>query len=207
MPAPSDKTAWDFLPQGWKRDDQFAIAPEGFSPVTQLEAARLGMVTNEMVRVAEREPHLSAEQVRSEVAAGRLIIPANKVHLGFQLDPMAIGRASKTKINANMGASPVSSSTNEEVEKLHWSVRWGADTVMGPVDGRQLGRMPRSDRQNEGADRHGAHLLDDHRSQDRRPDRGGDHEGSDPSGQAGRRLLHPSTLACSVSTCPSCRSA
>src|SRR5882724_5010404 len=139
MPAPSDKTAWDFLPPGWKVEEQRAITPEGFSPVTQLEAARLGMITNEMLRVAEREPHLTAEQVRFEIAAGRLIIPANKVHLGFQLDPMAIGRASKTKINANMGASPVSSSTNEEVEKLHWSVRWGADTVMDLSTGGNLG--------------------------------------------------------------------
>ena len=83
-----------------------------------------------MRRVAEREPHLTPEQVRDEVAAGRMIIPANRVHLGYALDPMCIGRASKTKINANMGASPVSSSTDEEVEKLKWAERWGADTVM-----------------------------------------------------------------------------
>ncbi len=138
MPAPSDKTAWDFLPQGWKRAGELASAPAGFEPVTQLESARLGVVTPQMRRVAEREVHLSPEQVRYEVAAGRLIIPANVVHLGFKLDPMAIGRASKTKINANMGASPVSSSTNEEVEKLHWSVRWGADTVMDLSTGGNL---------------------------------------------------------------------
>lgn len=138
MPAPSDKTAWDFLPTGWRRDGQTASAPAGFSPVTQLESARLGIVTAEMRRVAEREPHLSAEQVRVEVATGRLIIPANKVHLGYRLDPMAIGRATKTKVNANMGASPVSSSTQEEVEKLHWSVRWGADTVMDLSTGGNL---------------------------------------------------------------------
>jgi phosphomethylpyrimidine synthase len=138
MPAPSDKTAWDFLPAGWQRDGERGLAPAGFRAVTQLESARLGIVTSEMKRVAEREQHLSAEQVRVEVAAGRLIIPANKVHLGFQLDPMAIGRATKTKINANMGASPVSSSTSEEVEKLHWSVRWGADTVMDLSTGGNL---------------------------------------------------------------------
>jgi phosphomethylpyrimidine synthase len=132
MPAPSEQTAWDFLPGGWSRCDEtgFARAPEGFEPVTQLEHARLGAVTPEMRRVAEREPHLTPEQVRDEVAAGRMVIPANKVHLGHQLDPMAIGRASSTKINANMGASPVSSGTDEEVEKLHWAERWGADTVM-----------------------------------------------------------------------------
>jgi phosphomethylpyrimidine synthase len=91
-----------------------------------------------MERVAEREPHLTSEQVRDEVAAGRMVIPANKVHLGYQLDPMAIGRASKTKVNANMGASPVSSGTDEEVEKLKWAERWGADTVMDLSTGGNL---------------------------------------------------------------------
>ncbi len=139
MPAPSDKTAWDFLPEGWTRGaNGFAVAPEGFVPITQLEHARLGIVTPEMKRVAEREPHLSAEQVRDEVAAGRMIIPANRVHLGYQLDPMCIGRASRTKINANLGASPVSSGTDEEVEKMRWSVRWGADTVMDLSTGGDL---------------------------------------------------------------------
>jgi len=138
MPAPSDKTAWDFLPQGWRRDGDRAIAPAGFVPVTQLEHARLGTITPEMKRVAEREPHLSAEQVRNEVAAGRMIIPANTQHLQHALDPMCIGRASKTKINANMGASPVSSSTDEEVEKLKWAERWGADTVMDLSTGGNL---------------------------------------------------------------------
>src|SRR6187402_2649970 len=130
MPQPSEKTAWDFLPPGWRRDGDRALAPEGFVPITQLEHARLGTVTPEMKRVAEREPHLTPEQVRSEVAAGRMIIPANTQHLRHALEPMCIGRASKTKINANMGASPVSSSTDEEVEKLKWAERWGADTVM-----------------------------------------------------------------------------
>ncbi len=131
MPQPSDKTAWDFLPEGWSRDvNGFVAAPEGFTPITQLEHARLGNITDQMKRVAERESHLTAEQVRDEVAAGRMVIPANVHHLKYALDPMAIGRASKTKINANLGASPVSSSTDEEVEKMQWSLRWGADTVM-----------------------------------------------------------------------------
>jgi len=138
MPQPSDKTAWDFLPPGWRREGDRAIAPAGFVPITQLEHARLGTVTPEMKRVAEREPHLSAEQVRSEVAAGRMIIPANTQHLQHALEPMCIGRASKTKINANMGASPVSSSTDEEVEKLKWAERWGADTVMDLSTGGNL---------------------------------------------------------------------
>jgi phosphomethylpyrimidine synthase len=66
------------------------------------------------------------------------VIPANKVHLAHGLDPMCIGRASTTKINANMGASPVSSSTEAEVEKLHWAERWGADTVMDLSTGGDL---------------------------------------------------------------------
>ena len=67
-----------------------------------------------------------------------MIIPANRVHLGYKLDPMGIGRASKTKVNANMGASPVSSGTDEEIEKLGWAERWGADTVMDLSTGGDL---------------------------------------------------------------------
>jgi phosphomethylpyrimidine synthase len=130
MPPPSDRTAWDFMPEGWRRVDGRWVAPEGFEPITQLDHARLGIVTPEMRRVSAREGHLTAEQVRDEVAAGRMIIPANQVHLGHRLDAMAIGRASRTKINANMGASPISSGTEEELEKLRWALRWGADTVM-----------------------------------------------------------------------------
>jgi len=142
MPQPSDKTAWDFLPEGWTRKaDGFAEAPAGFVPVTQLESARLGIVTPQMKMVSEtREKHLTPEQIRDEIASGRMILPANIVHLQHKLDPMVIGRASRTKVNANLGASPVSSGTQEEVEKMEWSVRWGADTVMdlstgGDIDG------------------------------------------------------------------------
>jgi phosphomethylpyrimidine synthase len=147
MPEPSAKTAWDFMPPDWTRRLGYErgyetpaawIQPSGFCPVTQLEHARLGTITPEMLRVAEREPHLTAEQVRDEVAAGRLIIPANRVHLGYKLDPMCIGRASRTKINANMGASPVSSGTDEELMKLRWAERWGADTVMDLSTGGDL---------------------------------------------------------------------
>jgi phosphomethylpyrimidine synthase len=138
MPQPSDKTAWDFMPADWRFEDGRWRPPAGFVPITQLEHARLGIVTPEMKRVAEREAHLSAEQVRDEVGAGRMIIPANKVHLGYELDPMCIGRAGLTKVNANMGASPVSSGTDEEVEKLHWAERWGADTVMDLSTGGDL---------------------------------------------------------------------
>ncbi len=149
MPPASDKTAWDFMPDDWTLKPGYEQnyhcaqawqAPENFEPVTQLEHARLGTITPEMERVAAREPHLSAIQIRDEVAAGRMVIPANKVHLAHQLEPMCIGRASLTKVNANMGASPVSSGTAEELEKLNWSLKWGADTVMdlstgGDIDG------------------------------------------------------------------------
>jgi len=119
--------------------------PAGFTPITQLESARLGIVTPEMRRVAEREPHFDelsggrgGEAIRDEIAAGRLVIPANINHLKHKLDPMCIGRASKTKVNANMGASPISSGTHEEVEKLKWAERWGADTVMDLSTGGDL---------------------------------------------------------------------
>ncbi len=129
MPAPSTKTAWDFLPVSNLKSQ---------IPITQLEHARQGTITNEMKHVATREPHLTAQQIRNEVAAGRMIIPANKIHLKYKLQPMAIGRASLTKINANMGASPVSSGTAEEVEKLQWAEKWGADTVMDLSTGGDL---------------------------------------------------------------------
>jgi len=157
MPDVSDKTAWDFVPTGWRlvagTDHATACgghnhpqlgeyvraeAPAGFIAITQLEQARLGVITPQMRRVAQREQHLTAEGVRDEVAAGRMVIPANRMHLQHGLDPMAIGRASKTKINANMGASPVSSGTDEEVEKLKWAERWGADTVMDLSTGGDL---------------------------------------------------------------------
>ncbi|MGH7144880.1 MAG: phosphomethylpyrimidine synthase ThiC [Planctomycetota bacterium] len=138
MPLPSSQTAWDFMPDDWTCVDGRWTPPAGFQPVTQLEFARLGRITPEMRRVAERESHLTAEQVRDEIAAGRMVIPANIHHLKFKLDPMAIGRASKTKVNANMGASPVASNIEEELEKLYWAEKWGADTVMDLSTGGNL---------------------------------------------------------------------
>src|SRR5690349_20061114 len=161
--------------------------------MTQLEAARHGVITEAMRRVAEREA-VTAEWVRDEVARGRLVIPANVRHLAGsggrapagsdmpsrasapsgspgaperirywvnqtvaqrareidaadcqrgesapkRLDPTGIGRMITTKINANIGASPVSSSTADEVEKLRWAQRYGADTVMDLSTGGDL---------------------------------------------------------------------
>ena len=127
-------------------------------PVTQLAYARAGIITPEMEFIAIREnlgrdravaaardgedwgasipDYVTAEFVRAEVAAGRAIIPANINHP--ELEPMIIGRNFLVKINANIGNSAVSSSMAEEVEKLVWAIRWGADTVMDLSTGRNI---------------------------------------------------------------------
>src|SRR5919198_3952908 len=107
---------------------------------TQLEAARAGEITPEMEHVAKRE-YLSAELIRDEVAAGRMVIPANKVHLAGRLEPMAIGIAAKCKINANIGNSAVTSNVQEELDKLHMAVHYGADTVMDLSTGKDINRI------------------------------------------------------------------
>ena len=103
--------------------------------VTQLHYARRGEITSEMRYVALREG-CSPELVRDEVAAGRAIIPANVNHP--ESEPMVIGRAFLTKINANIGNSAVTSSIAEEVDKLTWATRWGADTVMDLSTGEDI---------------------------------------------------------------------
>jgi phosphomethylpyrimidine synthase len=102
---------------------------------TQRRAAIDGSVTPAMRRVAEREA-LAPDLVREEVAAGRMVIPANVHH--ERLDPMGIGLKARVKINANIGSSPTSSSLEEEVEKLHLAQEWGADTVMDLSTGRRI---------------------------------------------------------------------
>src|SRR5438067_6890919 len=97
--------------------------------MTQLESARQGTVTPEMEYVARRED-LDPELIRSEVARGRMVIPANVHHLKKNLEPMAIGVASKCKINANIGNSAVTGTVEDELEKLHTAVHLGSDTVM-----------------------------------------------------------------------------
>ncbi|HTZ09163.1 MAG TPA: phosphomethylpyrimidine synthase ThiC [Acidimicrobiales bacterium] len=104
-----------------------ALVAAGTAPVTQLHYARRGEVTAEMEFVALREG-MEPEVVRDEVAAGRAIIPANVNHP--ESEPMAIGRHFLVKVNANIGNSAVTSSVEEEVDKLAWATRWGADTVM-----------------------------------------------------------------------------
>jgi len=104
---------------------------------TQRRLALDGVISPQMERVAQRE-HLPAEAVREEVARGRMVIPANVHHVEGALDPMAIGLRARVKINANIGNSPTSSSLDEEVEKLHLSQRWGADTVMDLSTGKRI---------------------------------------------------------------------
>jgi phosphomethylpyrimidine synthase len=94
---------------------------------TQIHYARQNVITPEMQFVAIRE-NVAPEFVMKEIASGRAIIPANKRHL--ELEPMIIGRNFLCKVNANIGNSAVHSSIDEEVEKMRWSVRWGADTLM-----------------------------------------------------------------------------
>src|SRR3954449_1615570 len=97
--------------------------------MTQIEQARQGVVTAEMTHVARREK-LEPEHVRSEVARGRMVIPANIVHLKQGLEPMGIGIKAKCKINANIGNSAVTSDIDNELAKLKMAVDLGSDTVM-----------------------------------------------------------------------------
>ena len=132
------------------------------APVTQFECARAGIITDEMIYIAHREnlgrksaldwakdqledgesfgaalpEHITPEFVRDEVARGRAIIPANINHA--ELEPMIIGRNFLVKVNANIGNSAVTSSIEEEVEKMVWAIRWGADTVMDLSTGRNI---------------------------------------------------------------------
>jgi len=111
--------------------------------MTQIQEARAGHITPEMEYVAKREG-LTPELIRDEVARGRMVIPANKVHLTKRLEPMCIGVASKTKINANIGNSAVTSDIQGELEKLHTSVHFGADTVMDLSTGRDIDSIRRA---------------------------------------------------------------
>jgi phosphomethylpyrimidine synthase len=134
----------------------------GDAPVTQYEFAKRGIVTKEMIYVAEREnlgrktmleraeaaladgeqfggalpAFITPEFVREEIARGRAIIPSNINH--GELEPMIIGRNFLVKINANIGNSAVTSSVEEEIEKMVWAIRWGADTVMDLSTGRNI---------------------------------------------------------------------
>ncbi|MGH7024348.1 MAG: phosphomethylpyrimidine synthase ThiC, partial [Caulobacteraceae bacterium] len=140
------------------RSDRQVLRGRSGAAVTQLEYARAGVVTPEMEFVAIREnlrrrpqdpfirdgedfgaaipDFVTPEFVREEVARGRAIIPANINH--GELEPMAIGRNFLVKINANIGNSAVLSTVTEEVDKMVWAIRWGADTIMDLSTGRNI---------------------------------------------------------------------
>ena len=121
-----------------------------------------------MAFIAAREG-VPAELVRDEVARGRAVIPANHNHP--ESEPMIIGKAFAVKVNANIGNSAVTSSIAEEVDKMVWATRWGADTIMDLSTGKRHPRDPRVDpAQLAGAGRHGADLSGAGEGQ-RRPDR------------------------------------
>src|ERR1700744_1412304 len=111
----------------WIVKRKLEAARTGDSNMSQMHFARRGQVTEEMAFVAEREK-IPATLIRDEIAAGRLIIPANINHP--ELEPMGIGVATRCKINANIGNSAVTSNIREELDKLHTAVSFGADTVM-----------------------------------------------------------------------------
>ncbi len=141
------------VPQ-FKREGVKLLRAKPGKNVTQLYYARQGLITEEMKFIAAREnlgrsalrdgnsfgaaipDEITAEFVRSEIARGRAIIPANINHP--ETEPMIIGRNFLTKINANIGNSAVTSSVGEEVDKLVWAIRWGADNVMDLSTGRHI---------------------------------------------------------------------
>lgn len=115
--------------------DEWVKARENDKTPTQMYYARNGIITGEMEYIAKKE-NIEVELIRSEVARGRMIIPSNIMHK--HLEPMAIGIASSCKINANIGSSALSSSIDEEVEKLKVSSKHGADTLMDLSTGGDL---------------------------------------------------------------------
>ncbi|AUH70137.1 MULTISPECIES: phosphomethylpyrimidine synthase ThiC [Gordonia] len=117
----------------WERPAPVPVG--GHDAATQLAWARAGIVTPEMRYIAAREG-VDAELVRSEVAAGRAVIPVNHRHP--ESEPMIIGKAFAVKVNANIGNSAVTSSIAEEVEKMVWATRWGADTIMDLSTGKDI---------------------------------------------------------------------
>ncbi|WP_280297013.1 phosphomethylpyrimidine synthase ThiC [Nocardia abscessus] len=131
----TDETAAIDLEAGLPKLRDTWTKPERAGAPTQLAWAREGIITPEMRFIAAREG-VAPEVVREEVAAGRAVIPANHKHP--ELEPTIIGKKFLVKINANIGNSAVSSSIAEEVEKMVWATRWGADTIMDLSTGKNI---------------------------------------------------------------------
>lgn len=126
-----------------ERADSEGLRAKAGRNITQMHYARRGIITKEMQYAALRESQgapagkeISAEFVRQEIAAGRAILPANLNHP--ESEPMVIGRNFRVKVNANIGNSAVHSSIEEEIEKMSWSTRWGADTIMDLSTGENI---------------------------------------------------------------------
>ena len=139
MGLPKNRNKWiDAREKEYKEDTRFDES------VTQLSYAKNGIITKEMEFVAHREnafnskseTEITPEFVRKEIESGRAIIPSNIKHP--ELEPMIIGKSFLTKVNANIGNSPVRSNIEEELDKLLWAVRWGADTVMDLSTGKNI---------------------------------------------------------------------
>jgi phosphomethylpyrimidine synthase len=136
---PKTRNKWIF-----ERYETFSSDKKFKNNITQLAYAKNGIITKEMEYVAARENSfnnnsektITPEFVRSEIESGRAIIPSNIKHP--ELEPMIIGKKFLTKVNANIGNSPVKSDIEEELDKLLWSVRWGADTVMDLSTGKNI---------------------------------------------------------------------
>ena len=161
-PEDNGNATGKFLARDFPNKPEPLRALSSDKPITQLEYARAGIITKEMVYIAHREnvgrsevlarakaaindgenfgadipEFITPEFVRDEVARGRAVIPANINHA--ELEPQIIGRNFLVKINANIGNSAVTSSVEEEVEKMVWAIRWGADTVMDLSTGRNI---------------------------------------------------------------------
>jgi len=129
------KPGQDISVKQFDRADRKPLRAKPGCHPTQLAYARAGLITPEMEYVAIRE-NMAPEFVRAEIASGRAILPANPNHP--EAEPMIIGRNFLVKINANIGNSPIASSIDAEVDKLVWSIRWGADTVMDLSTGRYI---------------------------------------------------------------------
>ena len=235
MPPPSHRTAWDFLPAGWATAevpgaaaDTFARKPfdpargevvfrqgdgtfrrvgfpAGFAPITQLEFARLGIITPEMRRVAEREPHLTAGAGPRRGRRRADGHPRQQVHLGYKLDPMAHRPGGEDEDQRQHGrvAGLVRHRRRSREAAVGRAV--GGRHGDGPVHRRRPRRLPRRDHpEQHRPDRHRPDLLDDHRPQDRRPRRPTiDPRVARAPGAGRASTTSRSTPACSASTCRS----
>jgi hypothetical protein len=169
-----------------RRQTDAALSDGKGRNVSQMHYARKGAITEEMEYVARREK-IEPELVRSEVARGRAIIPANIHHKA--LEPMGIGIAFKCKINSNIGNSATTSDIDEELKKLHHSVHYGADTVMDLSTGGDIPTIRKGIIEASPADWHSADLRSAltckaHRGFDDRLDAGSNRR----AGRAGRGL-------------------